>query len=151
MRLVLTATILLLGTLFFAQHARSMNIVTPRDSFLHSIQEARGQPTHTFWFYIAGIISGTNATSLILTGHPAICNAHPFEQHDKTEEVLMRWLLIHDLMDNPDIVLEVAIPLAFREAYPCSTLQAQRQSSSHGARLAPARHLLPVGRGRTSA
>ena len=122
--LSLLAVALVAACIFYAQYARSMNILTPRDSFLHSMQEARGQPLHTFWFYIAGIVSGTNATSIILTGHPAICDAHPFEQHDKTEEVIMRWLLAHDLIDNPDMILEVVVPLAFKEAYPCNAIKA---------------------------
>lgn len=122
--LSLLAVALVAACIFYAQYARSMNILTPRDSFLHSMQEARGQPLHTFWWYIAGIVSGTNSTSIILTGKPAICNAHPFEQHDKTEEVIMRWLLAHDLMDNPDMILEVVVPLAFREAYPCNAIKA---------------------------
>jgi len=123
-QLAFVTVMLLAAGLFYAQYARSMNIATPRDSFLHSFQEARGQPLHTFWFYIAGIVSGTNATSIITTGGPAICDAHPFEQHEKTEEVIMRWLLVHDLIDNPEIILEVVVPLAFREAYPCNAIKA---------------------------
>lgn len=122
--LAILAVALVAASIFYSQYARSMNIMTPRDSFLHSMQEARGQPLHSFWWYIAGIVSGTNSTSIILTGHPAICDAHPFEQHDKTEEVIMRWLLAHDLIDNPDIILEVVVPLAFREAYPCNAINA---------------------------
>ena len=122
--LAIVAVALVAPSIFYSQYARSMNIMTPRDSFLHSLQEARGQPLHSFWFYIAGIVSGTNATSIILTGSPAICDAHPFEQHDKTEEVIMRWLLAHDLMDNPDMILEVVVPLAFQEAYPCNAINA---------------------------
>ena len=122
--LAVLAVALVAASIFYSQYARSMNIMTPRDSFLHSMQEARGQPLHTFWFYIAGIVSGTNATSIILTGHPAICDAHPFEEHDKTEEVIMRWLLAHDLIDNPDMILEVVVPLAFKEAYPCNAINA---------------------------
>lgn len=122
--LAVLAVALVAASIFYSQYARSMNIMTPRDSFLHSMQEARGQPLHTFWFYIAGIVSGTNATSIILTGHPAICDAHPFEAHDKTEEVIMRWLLAHDLIDNPDMILEVVVPLAFKEAYPCNAIKA---------------------------
>ena len=122
--LAVLAVALVAASIFYSQYARSMNIMTPRDSFLHSMQEARGQPLHTFWFYIAGIVSGTNATSIILTGHPAICDAHPFEEHDKTEEVIMRWLLAHDLIDNPDMILEVVVPLAFKEAYPCNAIKA---------------------------
>lgn len=123
-QLAFATVILLAAGLFYSQHARSMNIVTPRDAFLHQMSAARGQPLHSFWFYVAGIVSGTNATSIILTGHPAICDAHPFEQHDKTEEVIMRWLLAHDLIDNPDIALEVVVPLAFKEAYPCNAINA---------------------------
>jgi len=123
-QLAFVTVMLLAAGLFYAQYARSMNIATPRDSFLNSFQEARGQPLHTFWFYIAGIVSGTNATSIITTGGPAICDAHPFEQHEKTEEVIMRWLLVHDLIDNPEIILEVVVPLAFREAYPCNAIKA---------------------------
>ena len=122
--LAILAVALVAASIFFAQYARAMNIATPRDSFLHSFQEARGQPLHSIWWYIAGIVSGTNATSIITTGGPAICDAHPFEEHDKTEEVIMRWLLVHDLMDNPDIILEVVVPLAFREAYPCNAINA---------------------------
>jgi len=123
-QLALVTAILLAAGLFYSQHARSMNIVTPRDAFLHQLSAARGDPLHPFWFYVAGIVSGTNAASIFITGSAAICDAHPFEQHDKTEEVLMRWLLANDLMDNPDIVLEIAVPLAFKEAYPCPSIKA---------------------------
>ena len=36
----------------------------------------------------------------------------------------MRWLLANDLMDNPDILLEVAVPLAFEDQYPCQSIKA---------------------------
>lgn len=124
LKIALAATMLLLGTLFFTQYARSMNIVTPRDSFFVGFAEARNKPLHPLWFYIAGIISGANAANIILTGEPTICDTHPFEDTAKTEEVVMRWLLANDLMDNPDILLEVAVPLAFEDQYPCQSIKA---------------------------
>jgi hypothetical protein len=114
---------ILIATLLAAsQSASPQHVLTPRDSFLDSLKKARGIPTHQLWFYISGLTNGANIASIYLTGEPLICDAHEFAETDKTEEVIMRWLIKNDQLANPDITLEMATGLAFADSYPCNKL-----------------------------
>lgn len=105
--------------LFFSQHARGQALLTPRDQMFDALSGARDEPGHALWFYISGLIGGANAASVMHSGTPIICDTHEFEDIKATEETIMRWLLAHDQISNPDIFLELAAPLAFAERYPC--------------------------------
>jgi len=122
MRIALLLLALVISTLFFANHARSQALLTPRDEFLTALAQATEEPGHAIWFYISGLISGANAASVIHTGEPAICDGHQFEEIDKTEDTIMQWLVESGQLQNPDIFLELAAPLAFAHRYPCTKI-----------------------------
>lgn len=117
MRLLLSALALCL-----APTASAQSLITPRDTFLNMLAHASEEPGHALWFYIAGLVGGANAMSLIQTGEAVICDAHEFEETRKTEDLIMNWLIRTDQISNPDILLEVVVPLAFAEEYPCTTI-----------------------------
>ena len=117
--IALAVTMALMGALFFSQHARGQALLTPRDQMFEALSSARDVPGHALWFYISGLIGGANAASVMHSGTPIICDTHEFEDIKETEETIMRWLLAHDQISNPEIFLELAAPLAFAERYPC--------------------------------
>lgn len=108
--------------ILWAHNSNGQNILTPRDTFLNMLAHASEEPGHALWFYIAGLVSGANAMSLIQTGEAVICDAHEFEETRKTEDLIMNWLIRTDQISNPEILLEVVVPLAFAEEYPCTTI-----------------------------
>ena len=116
MRLLLSALALCL-----APTASAQNLITPRDTFLNMMAHASEDPGHALWFYVSGLVGGANAISILNTGKPIICDTHRFEEIRKTEDLIMDWLVRTDQLSNPDILLEFAVPLAFADAYPCTS------------------------------
>lgn len=121
-RIAAAAIFALVITLLWHQQSSAQNIITPRDTFLEMLAEAQTEPTHAVWFYIAGLIGGANLGNIANTGQPLICDAHKFEEQERTTEVIMDWLVRHGHLGNPDFLLEVAAPLAFAEEYPCTEI-----------------------------
>ena len=125
MRIVICAMavfIIIVSTIFYSQYARAQNLLTPRDEMLTLLGQASENPGHALWFYIAGLIGGANAVSVLQTGHPMVCDTHEFENHAETEETIMRWLLSSGQLSNPEVVLELVAPLAFADRYPCTAI-----------------------------
>ena len=119
---IIAAFIIIVSTVFYSQYARAQNLLTYRDQMLTLLAQASEEPGHALWFYIAGLVGGANAASVLHTGQPIICDTHEFEDHAETEETIMRWLLASGQLSNPDILLEVVAPLAFADRYPCTTI-----------------------------
>ena len=122
MRVAIAALIIIVSTVFYSQYARAQNLLTYRDQMLPLLSQASEEPGHPLWFYIAGLVGGANAASVLHTGKPIICDTHEFENHDETEETIMRWLLASGQLSNPEILLEVVVPLAFADRYPCTAI-----------------------------
>ena len=122
MRVAIAALIIIVSTVFYSQYARAQNLLTYRDQMLTLLSQASEEPGHPLWFYIAGLVGGANAASVLHTGKPIICDTHEFENRDETEETIMRWLLASGQLSNPEILLEVVVPLAFADRYPCTAI-----------------------------
>lgn len=107
---------------FFTQYARAQNLLTPRDDFLTVLSQAQDEPGHAIWFYISGLVGGANAAAVIHTGEPLICDTHEFHDTEATSDVIFDWLTKTDALRNPDIFLELVVPLAFADRYPCTMI-----------------------------
>lgn len=119
---IIAAFIIIASAVFYSQYARAQNLLTPRDEFLTVISQAQDEPGHAIWFYISGLVGGANAAAVIRTGEPLICDTHEFFDTETTSDVIFDWLTKTEALSNPDIYLELVVPLAFADRYPCTMI-----------------------------
>ena len=113
-------TPLLALLLMLPGQARGEIFMTLPGSYLPELDEAVAVgPTHPLWLYISGIINGASSTFAVFNKTAFFCDMHAFEDVSVTRDLIVSYVERNDLADKPYATLEIVVPLAYAEAYPC--------------------------------